>query len=556
VTNNGAGGRAASAWRRAQGLGRVVLATAHSSGRLVRNRASGLVPGWTARDLLTSLSVRIVAVTLIWAAVALPIVAITLNSIYRDRIQREFDVRLDQLTTLLIASSTLQEASPPQPPGDFGEVLFSLAIANGWYWQIEPARPGPRAPRWPITSRSLLGEQLDTAAFVRAARAQSGGQISSGTASDAASEPSGPPDVSGADQLTVFNADLPDGQRLRVSQLVVPVNDGAGSVRPYRFTVTGNRDEVDRTVASFAGKLTLSLLVLALALLLLPMALVWFGLRPLKRIQSGLSRIRLGDRNRLEVDLPIEVRPLQVELNGLLDANTAIVERARTHVGNLAHALKTPVSVMMNAAQQGDPQLSKLVFEQTGIMRDQVDHHLNRARTAARVKVLGVETPVQPVIGGLARTLDKLFPAISVTAERVDDGLIFLGERQDFEEILGNLMENACKWSDRRVNVRAHLLDMRDGERGATGFAARMAIDVEDDGPGLTPQEAQAALKRGQRLDETTPGTGLGLAIVADTVALYGGTLELLRSPLGGLHARMVLPARALSAHRRGVSTT
>ncbi|MEL6748409.1 MAG: hypothetical protein AAFO79_11465, partial [Pseudomonadota bacterium] len=106
MTNNGAGGRAASAWRRAQGLGRVVLATAHSSGRLVRNRAAGLVQGWTARDLLTSLSVRIVAVTLIWAAVALPIVAITLNSIYRDRIQREFDVRLDQLTTLLIASST------------------------------------------------------------------------------------------------------------------------------------------------------------------------------------------------------------------------------------------------------------------------------------------------------------------------------------------------------------------------------------------------------------------------------------------------------------------
>ncbi len=554
-----------------------------------RSALKRLLPGWTARDLLTSLSVRIVAVTFIWAAIALPLVGLTLNAIYRERIQADFDLRLNQLTTLLIASSTIAPDSPPRRPEDLGELLFNIEIANGWYWQIEPVdeqgrpvrfdRDDTRAELWPLTSPSLRSQPLVIPRFAVIAPPAGGGRtlLDDGAidaavpAPDTADDPAddGALDDSesadASDATALFDLDLRGGERLRVAQEITFVADGSFTGgRFYRFTVTGNRDEVEQTVQSFSDKLAASLAVLALALLVLPLALVFVGLMPLKRIQTGLAKVRGGVSSRLEVDLPIEVRPLQVELNGLLDANTAIVERARTHVGNLAHGLKTPVSVLLNAAERNDPDLAERVMEQTRIMRDQVDHHLNRARTAARVKVLGVETPVHPVVTALQRTLSKLYPQRRIhVSQGLDDNVepdlsvgaaaapIFLGERQDLEEMLGNLLDNACKWAchDVAIAVRPIAqddLDARARERG--DGTDQFVLVIEDDGPGLTEAQAKAALKRGQRLDESTPGTGLGLAIVADTSALYGGTLRLSRSELGGLRAQVTLPCRWAAA--------
>ena len=209
-------------------------------------------------------------------------------------------------------------------------------------------------------------------------------------------------------------------------------------------------------------------------------------------------------------------------------------------MGNLAHALKTPLSVVVNeAAARGDDPLALKVREQAGIMRDQVSRHLERARIAARATVVGSVTDVRPVVTGLARTMEKIYHprGIAIDAE-APDNVRFRGERQDLEEMLGNLVDNACKWAQARVSV-----EVTPEQAEGAPPKANLRIVVDDDGPGLTPAEREQVARRGQRLDETKPGSGLGLSIVLELAALYGGGLTLSNAPIGGLRAELVLPA-------------
>jgi signal transduction histidine kinase len=269
---------------------------------------------------------------------------------------------------------------------------------------------------------------------------------------------------------------------------------------------------------------------------------VRFGLAPLKRISQSLVAIRGGTAERLEGTFPEEIAPLARETNALIDANREIVERARTHVGNLAHALKTPLSVIVNeAVARGDDPLATKVREQAAVMRDQVQRHLERARIAARATVVGTVTEVAPVVTALARTMEKIHRdrgiAIDVEAQRETR---FRGERQDLDEMIGNLVDNACKWAQSRVAIE--VLAAR-AETPQTAHSLRIVVD--DDGPGLTPSQRERVqvARRGNRLDETKPGSGLGLSIVTDLAALYGGALTLGTAPIGGLRAELVLPA-------------
>jgi signal transduction histidine kinase len=259
---------------------------------------------------------------------------------------------------------------------------------------------------------------------------------------------------------------------------------------------------------------------------------VRFGLSPLRAIRERLAAIRSGEAEKLEGELPLEIKPLQQELNALIQSNREIVERARTHVGNLAHALKTPLSVISNEARTQSDALSAKVIEQAEIMRSQITHHLDRARVAARSNAIGEVTDVGSVLRALKRTLDRIYEERGLTLELdAAPGLKFQGERQDFEEMVGNLLDNACKWA--RSNVRASV----------DGSAGQFTVTVDDDGPGLTKEELARGVKRGQRLDETKPGSGLGLSIVADLAHLYKGRFALEPSPQGGLRARLELPA-------------
>ena len=267
---------------------------------------------------------------------------------------------------------------------------------------------------------------------------------------------------------------------------------------------------------------------------------VRFGLAPLNRISQSIAAIRSGRAERLEGEFPVEVAPLARETNALIDANREIVERARTHVGNLAHAIKTPLSVIVNeaTAHRADPLADKVL--RTGRRDARPGGASSGARRiAARVTVIGTVTEVAPVIDALQRTMEKIHRDRGILIEvKTDPRARFRGERQDLEEMAGNLVDNACKWAASRVFIEV-LVE----QPAKAGAPAMLRIIVDDDGRGTVGRRLAQVSRRGQRLDEFKPGSGLGLSIVVDLAALYGGSGR--RSggaPTGGLRAELLLP--------------
>jgi signal transduction histidine kinase len=327
--------------------------------------------------------------------------------------------------------------------------------------------------------------------------------------------------------------------RLRVIERVVVPGD-----RPelaWLLRVGQDTREMDEAVASFVGVLALSLGVLAAALMAAAVAQVAVGLAPLRSLQTAVSALRAGQMPRLEGDFPAELQPLVDDFNGVLDQNAQIVARARTQAGNLAHAIKTPLAVLSNAAARPDTapgELVRLVDEQVAQAQRQINWHLSRARAAAAVGVPGVRTLVSAVAGPLVKVMDRVHADrhLDVDDRTADAPLWFAGEEQDLQEMLGNLLDNACKWA--RSAVLVEVLAVEGAPRPS------LQITVEDDGPGIAEALREKVLVRGARVDEQMPGSGLGLAIVHDLAQLHGGTLRLERSEtLGGLRARLVLPA-------------
>ena len=255
----------------------------------------------------------------------------------------------------------------------------------------------------------------------------------------------------------------------------------------------------------------------------------------MRRLSQALGEVRAGEKDHVEGDFPEEVAPLASELNQVLDVNREVIMRARGQVGNLAHALKTPLSVLLNEAGNDSGLLAEKVREQSAIMRTQVQYYLDRARAAARAATIGNMTDVEPVIGSFIRAFEKIYRDREILFEaEIEASVRFRGEKQDLEEMIGNLVDNAGKWAKGHVLITA-------GRDEASG-KPMLVLTVDDDGPGLPEAERREATKRGRRLDETKPGSGLGLSIVVDLAQLYGGTFALEDSPLGGLRARLVLP--------------
>jgi signal transduction histidine kinase len=321
---------------------------------------------------------------------------------------------------------------------------------------------------------------------------------------------------------------------------LVERNIDLGEEGHYLIAVAGDAAEISGETRSFDQALVLTFSILAAVLLLTTTFQVRFGLAPLKRITNGLAAIRSGSAERLTGKFPEEIAPLARETNALIETNREIVERARTHVGNLAHALKTPLSVMVNeATAHGTEPFAQKILEQADIMRDQITRHLERARLAARFTVVGSVTQAAPVVTALARTMEKIHRDKKLMIDvHADEQVLFHGERPDLEEMVGNLVDNACKWAASRVAIEVV------GERPDPASERQVVrVIVDDDGRGLSPSEREQVAKRGSRLDETKPGSGLGLSIVLELARLYGGGLTLGSAPLGGLRAELVLPA-------------
>ena len=337
--------------------------------------------------------------------------------------------------------------------------------------------------------------------------------------------------------LTWGSAVGPENQELRVVSRRVDLTPENGSDGDYTFMVAGNMAAVERQTSEFNTTLFWSFLLLGLGLIAAILVQVKVGLLPLRQVSKGLAKIRDGEARRLDGRFPTEIAPLVTELNSLIQHSEEVVGRARTHVSNLAHFLKTPLSVLAAEADAhehdaGTAPLAEAVKRQVFSMRRQVDHYLSRARAAGSLDVLGNRTQVSAVMDDLSRVIARIHAVrgIVIDAES-DERLYFRGERQDLEEMLGNLIDNGCKWARTRVRVRAE----------KTG--GRLILTVEDDGPGLSAEQRSQVGERGERLDESVPGSGLGLAIVRDISKLYGGFFALQESSLGGVLARLELPA-------------
>src|SRR5499433_59573 len=453
-----------------------------------------------------SLAVRLFLWAMAWTVVILIVTGVPLSTLYRHAVERAFDRRLGVYLRTLVADVASPEEGGEKFPQSLGEPLFELPL-SGWYWHVtrlDPAKAEVRA------SRSLWDGGLPHLQDYGIAAGPNGSREGY---------------VPG-----------PEDQRLRL----VERNIDLGDEGRYLVAVAGDAAEISDETRSFDQALIITFSILAAVLLLTTLFQVRFGLAPLKRITDGLAAIRSGSAERLTGKFPEEIAPLARETNALIEANKEIVERARTQVGNLAHALKTPLSVMVNeAATRGGEPFAQKVLEQADIMRDQVERHLERAHLAARLTVVGSVTEVAPVVTALARTMEKIHRDKYVTIDvHADDKAQFRGERPDLEEMMGNLVDNACKWATSRVLIEV----VREATDRAIGRQA-IRIIVDDDGRGLSPSEREQVAKRGQRLDETKPGSGLGLSIVVELAALYGGSLTLGTAPLGGLRAELVLPA-------------
>lgn len=462
-----------------------------------------------------SLSGRLVLFAAVWSTLALLVAGFILVELYRAAGERAFDAQLDvHLNTILAemvpagngngngagaGNGTAAAAATSHTiaePGDLPEPRFSLPL-SGWYWTIREAGQLNIL----FASRSLVGDPLNL------------------------------PPLGRRKNLSGF-AEGPKNEEVRFLQSRIDFGNKA-----YVIAVAAETAGFREEVSQFAWQVALTLFVFGLGLVGAIFLQVRIGLRPLSRLTNSLTAVRMGDEDNIDENLPREIQPLAVELNALILSNREIVERARTHVGNLAHGLKTPLSVITNEARSHKGALADKVGEQAAIMQTQIQHHLERARMAAQRRVIGVSCETAPVLERLVRAMDKIYQRRGIELDAdISEPVRFRGEQQDLEEMAGNLIDNACKWARTSVSVNLRAVQEQ-------GSARRMfELVVEDDGPGLTEEERKEAVKRGRRLDETVPGTGLGLAIVADLAALYGGRLELDRAQIGGLRTRLVLP--------------
>ncbi len=455
-----------------------------------------------------SIATRLFLSAAFWSVLILLLAGVTLSAINRRSAEADFDQRLSVYVRALAANLGDPGDETHSNLGQLGETMFELPL-SGWYWQITPLDGDPNDIR---ASRSLFAERLPKL-----------------TGEGVESEVGG---------IRRGYAVGPDDRRLRLVERDIETDDK----HRYLVQVAASPEEVELDIQSFNVALEVTLAVLALALILSTVLQVRFGLRPLRQLGAGVAAIRQGDAERIEGEYPREIAPLANELNLLIVANREIVDRARTHVGNLAHALKTPLSVIVNEVstpEAGEPDgLAAKVRDQVGIMRDQVTYYLDRARAAARSTVIGTVTDVRPVIDGLVRTFGKIYRDRDIVFEAVlPDGLRFRGEKQDLEDLVGNLVDNAGKWAAGCVRVTVETTN----DPGELGPSA-LLIFVDDDGAGLDAEARGQVARRGRRLDESKPGSGLGLSIVTDLAGTYGGSFTLDESPLGGLRAVLRLP--------------
>jgi signal transduction histidine kinase len=427
-----------------------------------------------------------------WITVLLLVGGVALDRTLAGLLTRQFDEQLHYQLTAMIASAELDP---------FGDVWFNRPLADqrflepnsGLYWQISGKGHED------YLSRSLWDRTLKL----------SGKQVR-------------------LEPLYYDSYQFPD-EPLRVVEQSVRL---PGSDVEWQFTAAAARADLDDQIRAIRSILVWSFVVLGIGLFVMAMLQTWYGLSPLRRVRKAIARIRTAGANRVSDPLPLEVQPMVEELNALLAHSETQAEEARRHAGNLAHALKTPLTVLTNAASAHSPDLDETVLREAATMRRQVDHHLARARAVGRRATGHSRTSVIEAAEGVERAVARLYPAVRFDTAGNAAALVAM-ERQDLDEILGNLIENAAKYGGGSVFVTVD----------PDPAAELCSVWIEDDGRGISATDRAKLFSRGARLDTEKPGTGLGLAIVRDVVEIYGGEVELGESEdLGGLLVTLKLP--------------
>ncbi len=452
--------------------------------------------------LPNSLSSRLLAITAVWTILALLVTGLTLSTLFRQNAQRNFDNLLLAHVYNLMGAIDVDGRGELQGTPNLGDPRF-LTPLSGWYWAVSRAAE-PGTPL--LHSASISGEPLSVPT------------VQSAPFSEAFRR-----------TYRVPGPNSQEVQRLE-AQLFVGEEDTL-----FQVMVGVSRDSLEESIADFNRSLLFFFSLFGLGTIIATFFVIRLGLRPLDRAAQALGDVREGRDDRITGAYPKEITPLVDEINGLIDANRSVVERARTQVGNLAHALKTPLAVIGNEIRGNGELSSEIVSEQTDAMQNQIETYLNRARIAAQVGTIAARTEVTPVIERLVRVMKKLSPHLNFSTD-INSDFLFAGEEQDLEEILGNLLENASNHAASEVRLSVSTGTINAGRREA------LALTVEDDGPGVSEEQRGEILKRGKRLDESVPGTGLGLSIVKDITEEYRGALSLDDSALGGLSVAVMLP--------------
>ncbi len=439
-----------------------------------------------------SLSRRMMLIAAGWISILLLVGGLALDRTLTGLVTRNFDDQMGYMLTAMVGSAEI---------GPDGEVFFNrplgdqrfLEPGSGLYWQVGGEGHDE------FLSRSLWDRTLQVHAnhFDKVPHTY-----------DSAQFPSEP-------------------LRVLERSIILP-----GSETNWSFTVAASRGELDAQITRIRTILIRSFAVLGFGLFLMAVLQTWYGLGPLRRVRSAIQRMRTTGAGRVTEPLPLEVQPLVEELNALLTHSERQAEEARTHAGNLAHALKTPLTVVMNAATAKAPDLADTVIREAAVMRRQVDHHLARARAVGRRAIGLSRASVGESVEAVLRAVTRLYDGTRFDLDGKRETIVAI-ERQDLDEILGNLIENAAKYGGGSVFVTIDATDELDW----------CEIWVEDDGLGIPEEERTRIFDRGARLDTGKPGTGLGLAIVRDVAEIYGGSVELGESEdLGGLLVRLRLP--------------
>lgn len=493
-----------------------------------------------ARRWALSLRWRLLAATLVAMLVAMALAGLLMAGLFKDHVHRQFAAMLTAQLDELTARLEFDAAGAPLLDADTLSDPRWRRPYSGLYWQIDAS-----ADRQ-LNARSAAASVAAGAATT--SDASTGGRTPPGQAGVLRSRSlwdttlAAPPDIlpdGGTHQHEIAGPAEP-----RLLLLERTVRRGEAATR-WRLLVAADLRDTDAAVRRFNGVLTLSLSGLLMLLGVAAAAQVAVGLAPLRELQRAVTAVHRGASARLDGRFPAEVQPLIDDFNSVLGRNAEIVARARTQAGNLAHAIKTPLAAMSQAADAArrSPEtaleLASLVQEQVVLAQRQVNWHLARSRAAAAHGLPGAHTAVAPVVAGLVRVMERVHAQRSLTLDcaAIPPGLAFAGEAQDLQEILGNLLDNACKWARHRVTLLAQLVPESEH--------ALLRIVIEDDGPGIDPTRRDAVMVRGARLDESVPGSGLGLAIVHELVNLYDGGLVIADSACGGARVQVDLPAAA-----------